>query len=222
MGRWPLAAFVLCALVLVCVTWQVAAGGPLLRADVRAAGVLRTSAMPDGPAELLADLGNVPVALSVLAVAAGYAAWRARRARIARWWAGPAAAALLLLVTLLLVVAMKALIGRPGPPGPVGGTGFYPSGHAATSAAAYGAAVLLLLPWTRGRTARRGLVTGCLLVVVGTGYGLVRRGYHWPLDVLGSWSLCGALLVLVALCVPGSGGRTGRRDTDGPPDPPVG
>lgn len=221
-GRWPLALFALCALVLVFVTWQVAAGGPLLRADARAAEWLRDSAMPDGPAEVLADLGNIPVAVPVLAVAAGYAAWRARRARIARWWSGPVAAALLLLGTLLLVVAMKALIGRPAPPGPLGGTGFYPSGHAATSAAAYGAAVLLLLPWSRGRIARRGLVTGCLLTLAGTGYGLVRRGYHWPLDVLGSWSLCGALLVVFALFVRVPGGFGGRRDTDGPPDPPMG
>ena len=25
-------------------------------------------------------------------------------------------------------------------------------------------------------------------------YGLVRRGYHWPLDVVASWCLCAVLL----------------------------
>nr|MYU47647.1 phosphoesterase [Streptomyces sp. SID7803] len=35
-----------------------------------------------------------------------------------------------------------------------------------------------------------------VLLTATTGIGLVLRGYHWPLDVLGSWFLCGLLLLL--------------------------
>ncbi|MGQ4357568.1 phosphoesterase, partial [Streptomyces drozdowiczii] len=35
-----------------------------------------------------------------------------------------------------------------------------------------------------------------VLLTAATGIGLVLRGYHWPLDVLGSWFLCGLLLLL--------------------------
>lgn len=39
-----------------------------------------------------------------------------------------------------------------------------------------------------------------LVLTLATGIGLVLRGYHWPLDVIGSWALCGALLVVVTMC----------------------
>ncbi|WP_346265750.1 phosphatase PAP2 family protein [Streptomyces sparsogenes] len=98
---------------------------------------------------------------------------------------------------------------RPGqgpgrPPRPArplaDGSGFYPSGHAATAAVAYGAALLLLRPYprrpqhSRHRALRRALVALVALLNLAVGAGLVRRGYHWPLDVVGSWCLSGCLL----------------------------
>jgi undecaprenyl-diphosphatase len=90
----------------------------------------------------------------------------------------------------LLVVPLKEWIARPGPL--TDAAGYYPSGHAATAAVAYGAAALLLSPY--GRRAWM-MPVAAVLLTVATGIGLVLRGYHWPLDVAGSWCLCGVLLV---------------------------
>ncbi|MER7399645.1 phosphatase PAP2 family protein, partial [Streptomyces sp. NPDC000151] len=92
----------------------------------------------------------------------------------------------------------QAALARPAPPGRLAGaTGFYPSGHAATAAVAYGAAALLLLPYAAAPLSRRLLTTAALVLVLANGPGLVVRGYHWPVDVLGSWLLSAALLVLL-------------------------
>ncbi|MFI6807246.1 phosphatase PAP2 family protein [Streptomyces luteogriseus] len=179
------------ALLFALITWQVAADGPLVRLDERLSRVLVN---PDRCSELLADLGNIPVAVPVLAVALGYVAVRGRRAGANRWWLPVAAAALLMALVPALVVPLKALMARPGTPAEPPGTGYYPSGHSATAAVAYGSATLLLLPWLRTALARRVLVAVCAALVLGASYGLVRRGYHWPLDVVGSWCLCTVLL----------------------------
>jgi membrane-associated phospholipid phosphatase len=191
------------------VTWQVAVGGPLSRADERLSGAMANGSVPDRVAELLADLGGFTVAVPVLAAAAVYAAWRARGAGVPRWWLPSLAAAALMAVVPALILPLKALIGRPGPPVTGPATGLYPSGHTATAAVAYGAATLLLLPWLRSAYARRELVIACFVVNAAVGYGLVRRGYHWPLDVVGSWCLCGMLLLGFARCLgrPAGAGR---------------
>ncbi|MER5577642.1 phosphatase PAP2 family protein [Streptomyces massasporeus] len=179
------------ALLFALITWQVAADGPLVRFDERLSRVLVN---PDRFSELLADLGNIPVAVPVLAVALGYVAVRGRRAGADCWWLPVAAAALLMALVPALVVPLKALMDRPGTPAEPPGTGYYPSGHTATAAVAYGSAALLLLPWLRTTPARRALISLCAALVLGASYGLVRRGYHWPLDVVGSWCLCAVLL----------------------------
>ncbi|MEW2809860.1 phosphatase PAP2 family protein [Streptomyces massasporeus] len=179
------------ALLFALITWQVAADGPLVRLDERLSRVLVN---PDRFSELLADLGNIPVAVPVLAVALGYVAVQGRRAGADRWWLPVAAAALLMALVPALVVPLKALMSRPGTPTEPPGTGYYPSGHTATAAVAYGSATLLLLPWLRTALARRALTVLCAALVLGASYGLVRRGYHWPLDVVGSWCLCAVLL----------------------------
>ncbi|MER5493929.1 phosphatase PAP2 family protein [Streptomyces sp. NPDC002490] len=188
------------------VTWQVAVRGPLLERDVALSARLRSGGLPDGVAEVLADLGAVVVAVPVLAVVAGVCTWWARRTGVPRWWAGAAGAGVLLVLVPLLVVPLKAWLARPGPP-PMPGTGYYPSGHTATAVVAYGAAVALL--WCRVRSAGLRWSLGCagLVLVAGTGYGLVRRGYHWPLDVVASAALFGALGVGYVLFLHRWGGR---------------
>ncbi len=113
-----------------------------------------------------------------------------------------------------LVVPFKLWLARPGPPQMAGGAhdGFYPSGHGATAAVAYGVAALLLMRCHRqaGRGAGAGwaLGLGVVLLNAGVGTGLVRQGYHWPLDVLGSWCLAGVLLAAwCGMCGRWSGGR---------------
>jgi undecaprenyl-diphosphatase len=173
-------------LLFLLITWQVAARGPLARADERLSeAVVRPGRLP----ELLADLGNVPVAVPVLAVVLAYTAWRARAEGLPRWWLPPLAAALPMAAVPLVVVPLKLLIARPAPPVMGPGTGWYPSGHTATAVVAYGVALLLLLPRLRAPLARRTAVAVCLALNLAVAFGLVRRGYHWPLDVVASWCL---------------------------------
>ncbi|MFD7014360.1 phosphatase PAP2 family protein [Streptomyces sp. NPDC059928] len=165
------------------ITWQVASGGPLRRLDERLDRTL-TGHGPVALSQFLSDLGSMPVALPVLALAIGYAAWRGSRRQAL-------IAALTMVLVPLLVVPLKEWIARPGPL--EAATGYYPSGHTATAMVAYGGAALLLAPHLRRRwplPAAAGALTAA------TSTGLVLRGYHWPLDVMASWCLCGALLVV--------------------------
>ncbi|MFF9120383.1 phosphatase PAP2 family protein [Streptomyces massasporeus] len=204
------------ALVFALITWQVAADGPLVRLDERLSRVLVN---PDRFSELLADLGNIPVAVPVLALALGYVAVRGRRAGAERWWLPVAAAALLMALVPVLIVPLKALVARPGTPAEPPGTGYYPSGHTATAAVAYGSAALLLLPRLRTTLARRAVIILCAALVLGASYGLVRRGYHWPLDVVGSWCLCAVLLTSLWLVLRRTAGADRPRRPALEPDP---
>ncbi|MEV3993441.1 phosphatase PAP2 family protein [Streptomyces sp. NPDC049837] len=155
------------------ITWQVVVHGPLARFDERASRALAGR----GPApltELLADLGNMQVALPVLAAAAAYAVWRGRRAQALY-------AALAMALVPALVVPLKLLVDRVGPL--TSETGYYPSGHTATALVAYCGAALLV---------HRRLMPLAVLLTAATGIGLVLRGYHWPLDVVASVCLFGA------------------------------
>jgi undecaprenyl-diphosphatase len=92
------------------------------------------------------------------------------------------------------VVPAKAWFARPGPTGvPLqpGEWGWYPSGHTATSAIAYGTAALLL---ARTLTRWRALCLATALLCLGVGLGLVWSDYHWLLDVTASWCLAGTYL----------------------------
>ncbi|MEU6096183.1 phosphatase PAP2 family protein [Streptomyces sp. NPDC047079] len=187
-------------LLFLLITWQVVVHGPLARVDERIGGAV---VRPDRVSGLLADLGNIAVAVPVLAVVLAYAARRARREGTDRWWLPAVAAAGLLAVLPALIVPLKGLIARPGPPSMSPETGFYPSGHTATAALAYGAAALVLWPWLTTAYARRGLLAVCAALHLGVAFGLVRHGYHWPLDVLGSWCLCAVLLCALRILLPG-------------------
>ncbi|MFF3330067.1 phosphatase PAP2 family protein [Streptomyces sp. NPDC002888] len=202
------------ALVFALITWQVLADGPLLRADAHASRFLLH---PDRLSEFLSDLGRIEVAVPVLAAAIGYVAWRGRGAGTDRWWLPPVAAAVLMALVPALVVPLKEWTARHGTSVMPPGIGYYPSGHTATAAVAYGGATLLLLPWLRSALVRRALVVACAALVSGVSFGLVRRGYHWPLDVVGSWCLCAVLLAALWLLL--TAGAHPRRLT--PPAPPT-
>ncbi|MFE9095556.1 phosphatase PAP2 family protein [Streptomyces sp. NPDC007264] len=179
------------ALLLLLITWQVAARGPLARVDERLSGDVVGPGRLSG---LLADLGSIPVAVPVLALVLVHAASRARRSGADRWWLPSLAAAVCMAAVPALVIPFKELIARPGPAVAGPGTGYYPSGHTATAAVAYGAAAVVLWPWLRSPYARRELLVVCAVLNLGVGLGLVRQGYHWLLDVLASWCLCAMLL----------------------------
>lgn len=184
------------ALLFALITWQVVEDGPLLRVDERVSQAL---IHPDRPSAALSDLGNATVAIPVLVLALLWSAWRARRGGTDRWWLPSTAAAVLMALVPALVVPLKELTDRPGTPVVPPATGYFPSGHTATAAIAYGAATLLVLPFLRSARTRRALVIGYVLVVLGVSYGLVRHGWHWPLDVVASWCLSADLLLLFRL-----------------------
>ncbi|MGW6534914.1 phosphatase PAP2 family protein [Streptomyces sp. NPDC055011] len=163
---------------LVVVTWQVLVHGPLTRLDERVSAAVVDS-VPRRLSELASDLGNLTVALPVLAAAMAYAVWRGRRTDAL--YAGLAMAAV-----PLLVVPLKEWTARSGPLEPWA-EGYYPSGHTATAMVAYFGAAYLV--------SRRLVPVAAVLTAV-TGTGLVLRGYHWPLDVLASG--CLGFLVLGA------------------------
>ncbi|MDX3456066.1 phosphatase PAP2 family protein [Streptomyces sp. ME02-8801-2C] len=196
--RGLLSLLALAVLLFALITWQVAVHGPLARADERLSAFL---VHPSRGWALLADLGSIVVAVPVLLAVLVYVGLRSRRAGTARWWREPVAAGALMGAVPALVVPMKELVARAGPPVMGPGTGFYPSGHTATAVVAYGSATLLLLPWLRRTSARRLVLAGCLALNAAVGVGLVVRGFHWPLDVVASWCLCGALLILLRLFV---------------------
>ncbi|MER7743126.1 phosphatase PAP2 family protein [Streptomyces sp. NPDC096538] len=180
------------------ITWQVVADGPLLDVDERLSDAL---VRPDRASELLSDLGNVEVAVPVLVVVLAAAAWRLRATGVDRWWLPPAAGAAAMVLVPVLVAPLKAWTDRPGTPAVPPATGYYPSGHTATAVVAYGAATLLLLPLLRSPAVRRGLLALCAALILGASYGLVRRGYHWPLDVVASWCLSMILLLAFSAAV---------------------
>ncbi|KOV21876.1 phosphatase PAP2 family protein [Streptomyces sp. XY152] len=194
------------------ITWQVVADGPLVGLDER---LSRALVHPDRASELLADLGNVQVALPVLLVALAYVARRGRATGGDRWWLPPAAGALAMVLVPALVAPLKEWTDRPGTPAVPPAVGYYPSGHTTTAVVAYGAATLLLLPLLRSPAARRALVAACAALVAGASFGLVRRGYHWPLDVAAGWCLGAALLIGLWLLA-------GRRRAAGAPGPRTG
>ncbi len=201
------------AVLFALITWQVAVHGPLLRLDAR---LSRALVHPDRFSGFLSDLGDIQVAVPALVLALGYAAGRGRAAGADRWWLPPLAAAVLMALVPAVVVPLKDWTARPGTPVMPPGSGYYPSGHTTTAAVAYGSATLLLLPWLRSAAARRALVVGCAALVLGVSYGLVRRGYHWPLDVVAGWCLGTVLLAALALLA-GRVSRSTRRSSSGTP-----
>lgn len=192
----------LCVALFALITWQVLVSGPLLVPDAGLSRVL-VRTVPDAVTQRLSDLGNVPVAVPVLLLAAGYAAWRGNRR-------GAAAAALAMALVPALVVPLKEWTGRPGPLEPWA-SGYYPSGHTATAYVVYVGAALLVRPYTRGRWPLR--LAAALTALTATG--LILRGYHWPLDVLASLLMCTPLLLAVRSTAGPGRARPGPAASDG-------
>jgi len=203
-------------LVLVLLTVNVLAGGPLVGADqrIRAAVQARATApawrwLSDSwhaPAQLLVGLGSYQVAVPVLAACALVAAARRRTLR-------PLLAALVGVVLLLVTVtAAKIAVGRTGPGLTTlgsGGLGVFPSGHTTTAAVCLVLAVLLLFPDGLAR-AKRAAVAAVAVVCLLVGAALVWCDYHWFTDVVAGWALA-VLIIQAALLLNRQGSpRWGR------------
>ncbi len=217
---WLISAGLL--LILILLTIDVLASGPLVAADYHIRAAVQAHATSPrwlwlsqgrlAPAQQLVDLGNSQVAIPVLAVCALLAV--AGRQTL-RPLLAAAAGVVLLLAT---VVPAKILIGRSGPGlGPVaaGSLGVFPSGHTSTSSVCYGLAVLLLVPvlpaWLRA-PAVAAVAAVCLLV----GLALVWCDYHWFTDVLAGWALSGIIIqVCLRLASPPAPGPARSRNDHG-------
>lgn len=164
------------------ITWQVLADGPLLGPDEHVGEALAGRG-PLALMDVFTDLGNMEVALPVLLGTIVFALVRGKR-REALY------AALAMAAVPALVVPLKLWTDRQGPL--TEATGYFPSGHTATSAVAYGAAAMLLVPYLKRAWT---MPVAAVLLTAATSVGLVLRGYHWPLDVVASWCLSGVLLL---------------------------
>ncbi|NSC24186.1 phosphatase PAP2 family protein [Streptomyces albus subsp. chlorinus] len=182
----PALAGCVCGIVFALCSWQVLVRGPLFRWDEDLGDAMRAAAPPRALAEVLADLGNMPVALPSLSAAMALSLLLTR----GRGWWPVLCYAVAMGVLAPVVTGVKLWTDRVGP---LGGGGYFPSGHAATTAVAFGGALLLLsgLLSSAVRAVAWALVAS---LTVGNGLGLVWRGYHWPLDVAASWCL-GVLLL---------------------------
>jgi membrane-associated phospholipid phosphatase len=136
---------------------------------------------------------SIPALLITLAVS-GVELWRARRIKLSAVW--PTVAYLGYVVS---DIGLRIAVGRfrPGveyiphllPEVQAGFQRFsYPSGHAGAALFAYTVLVLLARPYAVWRWVA---LTVALLVVVGTGFGRVYLGVHWPTDVLAGYLLAG-------------------------------
>jgi membrane-associated phospholipid phosphatase len=120
----------------------------------------------------------------------------------------------------VLTLALKQAVARPRPPlsGALAAADGYafPSGHAATAAAAFGVLAFLCSAPLRGWAARVAVRAGAAVLAALVGISRIYLGVHWAADVLGGWAF-GALWL--AVVVTGSavlaGGRGGRGSSRG-------
>ena len=123
----------------------------------------------------------------------------------------PRAAAFVLVAVLgsgAVNVGMKDVVGRARPvladPVASASGASFPSGHAMTSAAAYGVLVVLA-PASR----RRPVLVIAAVLVLAIGLTRIALGVHWPTDVVGGWvfglawlAACAAVLRPRSTCDP--------------------
>jgi undecaprenyl-diphosphatase len=151
-----------------------------------------------------------PVVLGIFTVAAGVVLgiiWRSRRPVLV--------AGMIVAGNGVLTLALKQAVARARPPlsgGLAAADGYaFPSGHAATAAAAFGALAFLCGGPLRAWTARVALWAAAAMLAALVGISRIYLGVHWTTDVLGGWAF-GALWL--AVVVTGSTvlahGRSGR------------
>lgn len=142
---------------------------------------------------VVTDLGGMAMVPWLCAVAALTLLWRGH-------WTGALAVTMSVLATQAVVAIVKGVVERPRPEDSdalVHAAGYaFPSGHAATAAALYGALVLIAHERLAGRT-RAVVVGGALALALAIGLSRVYLGAHYPTDVLAGW-LVGATIAAAA------------------------
>jgi membrane-associated phospholipid phosphatase len=189
-----------------------AAGSPVVRLDAWVANALHANVVPSATTALSAvtTLGSTLVLALVVAAAA---AFLLRRSRIR-----DAALVLVAFVGAQVVTwALKAIFERPRPSfaDPVATAGWFsfPSGHALSSIAVYGALAYLLSRSLHSRGARTAVTVGTVLLVATIGFSRLYLGVHYLTDVLAGYSAGLALLLLAIAFVRGYGVTGTRRSS---------
>ena len=150
-----------------------------------------------GPA---AELGNTWLVVGIAVVVAALAGLAYRS------WRPVVLLAVALCGEVAIFLTTTALIDRPRPPVPhlddaLPPTSSFPSGHTAAAICLYGAIVVLVLSWTRGRG--RVVVIGMALAIIASvAAARLYRGAHYPTDVLGSVLFAVPWLVLTVWALP--------------------
>jgi membrane-associated phospholipid phosphatase len=171
-----------------------AAGYPIVHVDARLAEALHAHLIPSATTALSAvtTLGSTALLALIVGAVAAYLVPR-RRGRDAA----------LLAVTLvgaeLLTWILKAIFERPRPTfeDPVATASWFsfPSGHALSSIAVYGALAYVFVGGVRSRGARAAFVGVAILVAV-IGFSRLYLGVHYLTDVLAGYSAGLAWLLL--------------------------
>lgn len=198
--------------LLVLVSLDVVAGGPLSRLDVRLSRWTRTSGLArERWLDVLTYPGNHLAAGLVVGAAVAGLAWRARTVvPLVRL-------AVLGVITALAVTELKVAFHRQSPADSYGwGYGVfrsYPSGHTATAIVLWGLLATLAARYaTSDRTRRLTRVLG-LALPAGTMVGMLARDYHWLSDVVAAAGL-GVVLLQVERLVLAHWPRARRGSAD--------
>ena len=171
--------------------------GPVPRLDRRVADSVH-DAVVDHPlvtdaTKVVTKLGQGDVFIPLMIVASAFFLWHRRPG-------------LVLYVVVASIGAgwvddwMKSLVGRDRPlfddPIAIGTGKAFPSGHAMSSTATYGALLLALLPFVPTRWRRAAIIT-TVVVVLAVGASRIVLGVHWFSDVVAGHVLGLAWLALV-------------------------
>jgi membrane-associated phospholipid phosphatase len=171
------------------------AGSPTVRLDAWVAGELHANVVPSATSALSAvtTLGSTAVLALVAAAASTYLLGRGRH----RDAALPVVA---VVGAQLLTWILKALFERPRPSfqDPVATAGWFsfPSGHALSSIALYGAIAYLVVRSLHPAHARLAVLGGTALLVAAIGFSRLYLGVHYLTDVLAGYSAGLAWLLL--------------------------
>jgi membrane-associated phospholipid phosphatase len=171
-----------------------AAGYSLVQVDARLANALHANLVPSAttPLSAVTALGSTAVLALVVGTAAAYLALR-RRGREAALLVGTLAGA------QLLTWILKAIFERPRPtfedPVTTASWFSFPSGHALSSIAVYGALAYIFVGGLRS-TRARAVVAGVALLVAMIGFSRLYLGVHYLTDVLAGYSAGLAWLLL--------------------------
>lgn len=120
---------------------------------------------------------------------------------VAKWWRGVALFTVAMAGAITLNITLKLIFRRVRPDSyfetPLPSSFSFPSGHALLSLCFYGIVASIIASRLSSRTARLLTWTGAALIVGFIGFSRVYLGVHYPTDVLASYAVALAWVVMV-------------------------